>query len=136
MRRLKVGTYVFVETAKHVYEMKVVLPHAGLLEITSSDPPLHVPTVGQFVSGRCPPDCDVEGWIGKGLLMLIRFRNGYYTSAPVVSAEVEGAKVALRRVLSRAPGRHPLRSHVGSQSLRYAGQSLSTASGWRRSAVG
>ncbi len=92
VRRLKVGSYVFVETAKHVYEMKVVLPHAGLLEITSSDPPLHVPTVGQFVSGRCPPDCDVEGWIGKGLLMLIRFRNGYYTSAPVVSAEVEGAK--------------------------------------------
>ena len=42
VRRLKVGTYVFVETAKHVYEMKVVLPHAGLLEITSSDPPLHV----------------------------------------------------------------------------------------------
>ncbi len=94
VRRLKVGTYVFVETAKHVYEMKVVLPHAGLLEITSSDPPLHTPTVGQFVSSQCVPMPydNVEGWIGKGRLMLIRFRNGYYTSAPVVSAEVEGAK--------------------------------------------
>ena len=55
VRRLKAGTYVFVETAEHVYEMKVVLPYAGLLEITSSDPPLHTPVVGQFVSGRFPP---------------------------------------------------------------------------------
>jgi hypothetical protein len=33
----------------------------------------------------------MEGWIGKGLLMLIRFRNGHYTSAPVSAAEIEGA---------------------------------------------
>ncbi len=91
VRRLKVGTYVFVETTQHVYEMKVVLPCAGLLEVTSSDPPLHAPTVGQFLGSRCPSACDMDGWIGKGLLMLIRFRNGHYTSAPVVSAEVEGA---------------------------------------------
>ena len=63
---------------------------AGLLEITSSDPPLQLPTVGQYLGGQFPPDCEVEGWIGKGLLMCIRFRNGYYTSAPVMSAEVKG----------------------------------------------
>ena len=51
----------------HVYEMKVVLASAGLLEITSSDPALHLPTVGQYLSGRFPPDCAVDGWIGKGL---------------------------------------------------------------------
>jgi hypothetical protein len=32
----------------------------------------------------------MEGWIGKGLFMSIRFRNGCYTSAPVKSAEVIG----------------------------------------------
>ena len=91
VRRLKAGTYIFVETAEHVYEMKVVLPCAGLLEVTSSEPPLHAPVVGQYVSGRFPPQCEMEGWIGKGLLMLIRFRNGHYTSAPVSAAEIEGA---------------------------------------------
>ena len=90
VRRLPPGTRLFVETENHVYEMKAVLASAGLLEITSSDPALHLPTVGQYLGGQFPPDCTVEGWIGQGLLMSIRFRNGRYTSAPVRSAEVMG----------------------------------------------
>ena len=90
VRRLPAGTRLFVETMNHVYEMKVVPASAGLLEITSSDPALHLPTVGQYLSGRFPPDCAVDDWIGKGLLMSLRFRNGFHTSAPVTSAEVLG----------------------------------------------
>jgi hypothetical protein len=90
VRRLRAGTRLFIETENHVYEMKVVLASAGLLEITSSDPVLHLPTVGQYLSGQFPPDCEVDGWIGKGLFMFIRFRNGCYASAPVRSAEVLG----------------------------------------------
>jgi hypothetical protein len=91
VRRLKVGTCLLVETVQHLYEMKVVVSGSGLVEITSTDPLLNVPTVGQFLSSQSPPECSVEGWIGKGLLMCIRFRNGYYTSTPVLSAEVQGA---------------------------------------------
>ena len=90
VRRLPPGTRLFIETENHVYEMKVVLASAGLLEITSSDPALHLPTVGQYLGGQFPPDCTVEGWIGKGLLMSIRFRNGS-TRQPRHVREVEGA---------------------------------------------
>jgi len=89
VRRLKGGTQIIVETQSHVYEIKAVMPQAGLFEFSSTDPPLHKPVVGRFTAGRCPPQTDVEGWIGKGLQMLILFRNGYYVSDPVVSAEVK-----------------------------------------------
>ena len=46
--------------------------------------------MGKFTAGRCSPATDVEGWVGKGLQMVILFRNGYYVSEPVVSAEVKG----------------------------------------------
>ena len=90
VKRLKPGTHLFVETENCIYEMKVIRADLGLLEISSSDPPLRLPTVGQHLGGRLPPACEVEGWIGKGLLMSFRFRNGLYTSAPVISAEVKG----------------------------------------------
>jgi hypothetical protein len=90
VRRLKAGTQIIIETQSHVYEMKAVLPQSGLFEISSTDPPLHAPIVGKFTAGRCAPATDVEGWVGKGLQMVILFRNGYYVSEPLVSAEVKG----------------------------------------------
>jgi hypothetical protein len=90
VRRLKAGTRLLIETAQHVYEMVVIVPHATLLEISSTDPVLRRPTVGQFLAGHYPASTDVEGWIGRGLSMVIRFRNGCYRSGPVLSAQVKG----------------------------------------------
>jgi hypothetical protein len=89
VRRLKTGTRILVETGQHVYEIKVVPSGAGLVEISSTDPVLHRPTVGQFV-GSVSRSCEVEGWIGKHLFMVLRFRNGVYRSSPVLTAEVSG----------------------------------------------
>lgn len=70
--------------------MRVIVAGAALLEISSSDPVLRAPTVGEYVAGTLLTPVDVPRWIGKGLMMVIRFRNGVYTSHPVVSAEVKG----------------------------------------------
>jgi hypothetical protein len=101
--RLKVGTRLFVETEHNLYEMKVVVP--GLLEISSTDPALHQPTVGKFIGSRRMaftqqfdtmsrpqrlPSNDLPGRIAKGASMHIHFRNGEYLSTPVASAEVRG----------------------------------------------
>lgn len=69
--------------------MRVIAARTPLLEITSSDPVLRAPTVGEYVAGKLHA-VEVPRWIGKGLMMTIRFRNGEYTSRPVVSAEVKG----------------------------------------------
>jgi hypothetical protein len=90
VRRLKTGTRILVETGQHVYEMKVVLSGAGLVEISSTDPVLRRPTVGQLVGSLGPSGGEVEGWIGKDLFMVLRFRNGVYRSSPVLTAEVSG----------------------------------------------
>jgi hypothetical protein len=89
MNRLKVGTRLMVETESAVYEMRVLHQPEALVEISSSDPQLRQPTVGQFVNSQFPPACEVPRWIGKGLRMYLRFRNGYYLSSPVLSVEVK-----------------------------------------------
>lgn len=90
VKQLRPGTRLMVETEDAVYEMLAVRPDLGLLEITSNDPQLHKPTVGQFVSSRIPPGANQLDWIGQGLCMTIRFRNGSYVSKPVLSAKVQG----------------------------------------------
>jgi hypothetical protein len=88
--RLKVGMRLMVETEQAIYEMRVLHQGLSLVEISSSDPVLRQPTVGQFIGSQLPPACAVPNWIGKGLSMHLRFRNGDYFSAPVLSAEVKG----------------------------------------------
>ena len=84
VQRLKAGVKIMVETEKQVYEMVVVRPDLGLLQVTSTDPVLHQPTIGQFLGSG-----DIADWLSKGLCMSLRFRGGLYVSAPVLSAEVK-----------------------------------------------
>jgi hypothetical protein len=106
VKRLQPGTRLMVETEDAVYEMLAVRSDLELLEITSSDPALHTKTVGQLVAAAPPksfvtqcvagepvlddPEYQVPDWIGRGLCMVLRFRNGWYTSSPVTGAEVCG----------------------------------------------
>ena len=89
LRRLAPGNSILLETDARLYELKVMNPALGLVEISSTDPALHQATVGQLLSS-VGPSGSRDWWIGKGLAMRIRFRNGIYTSGPVASARVVG----------------------------------------------
>ena len=85
IQRLAPGTSILLETDTRLFELKVMNPSLGLVEISSTDPALHQATIGQLLSSGTK-----NWWIGKGLAMRIRFRNGIYTSGPVASATVRG----------------------------------------------
>jgi len=67
-------------------------PVYGIVEISSSDPVLRAATVGQVLrsvhslNSRAP----LPSWIGKGLALEIRLRNGLYRTQPVTAASVSG----------------------------------------------
>ena len=89
LRRLAPGTSILLETDTCLFELRVLNPTLGLVEISSTDPALHQATIGQLLSS-VGPNGGRDWWIGKGLAMRIRFRNGIYTSGPVASARVVG----------------------------------------------
>lgn len=92
LRLLKPGTIVFLETNLCLYELKVLDSNHCLIEISSNDDALKRPTTGQFVASIYPVDSKIrlDGWIGRNLVMEIRFRNGNYLSGPIISASVKG----------------------------------------------
>ena len=92
IRKLTPGTIVLVEADPWLYEFKVVYPVHGIGEISSSDPHLRVATVGQVLQSVHWPSlaAPILFWIGKGLALEIRFRNGLYRTQPVTAASVSG----------------------------------------------
>ena len=94
IRKLKPGTIILLEAGPSLYEIKVVYPVHGIVEISSSDPHLRVTTVGQLLhSVHWPsPGTPIPSWIGKGLALEIRFRNGLYRTQPVTAAGVQGKR--------------------------------------------
>ena len=92
IRKLKPETVILLEAEPYLYEMTVTHPAHGLVEINSSDPNLRVPTVGQLLHGVpwSSPGTPIPSWIGKGLALEIRFRNGTYRTQPVTAATVKG----------------------------------------------
>ena len=92
IRKLKAGTVILLEADLYLYEMRVMYPVHGILEISSNDPALRVATVGQLLySLRCSsPAPPIPSWIGKNLALEIRFRNGLYRTKPVTAASVGG----------------------------------------------
>jgi hypothetical protein len=92
LRLLKPGTIVFLETNLCQYELKVLNPDNCLIEISGTDEGLKQPTIGQFTASIYPLDplVRLEGWIGRNLVMEIRFRNGNYVSGPIISAGLKG----------------------------------------------
>lgn len=92
LRRLKPGTTIFLETNLCLYELKVLDPDHCLIEISGTDEGLKQPIIGQFVASIYPVDSKIrlDGWIGRNLVMEIRFRNGIHLSGPIISASVKG----------------------------------------------
>jgi hypothetical protein len=92
LRRLKAETTILLEADPYLYEMRVMYPDHGIMEISSSDPRLGTATVGQLLHGvywSCPA-ASRPLWIGKGLALAIRFRNGTYRTPPVTAASASG----------------------------------------------
>ena len=92
IRKLKPGTVVLLEAGPSLYELRVTHPVHGIAEISSSDPTLHVATVGQVLHSVhwSSPGAPIPAWIGRGLALEIRFRHGSYRSQPVTAASVNG----------------------------------------------
>ena len=94
IRKLKPGTIILLEAEPSLYEIKVVYPVHGIVEISSSDAHLRVATVGQLLHSVnwSRPGAPIPLWIGKGLALEIRFRNGLYRTQPVTAAGVQGKR--------------------------------------------
>ena len=92
IRKLRAGTTVLLEADPYLYEMQVTHPVHGVVEISSSDPRLRATTVGQVLHSIrwSSPASPIPSWIGKGLALEIRFRNGLYRTQPVTAASVSG----------------------------------------------
>jgi hypothetical protein len=92
IRRLKAGAIILMEAAPYLYEMQVMYPVHSIVEISSSDPNLRAATVGQVLHSVhwSSPGAPVPSWIGRGLALEIRFRNGLYRTQPVTAASVKG----------------------------------------------
>lgn len=94
IRKLKPETIILLEADPYLYEMRVTHPIHGIAEISSSDPQLRVATVGQLLHSVhwSRPIAPIPSWIGKGLALEIRFRNGHYRTQPVTAASVQGRR--------------------------------------------
>ena len=94
IRKLRPGTILLVEAEPWLYEIKVVYPVHGIVEISSSDPKLRVATIGQVLHSLrwSSPSVPIPSWIGRGLALEIRFRNGVYRTQPVRAASVQGKR--------------------------------------------
>ena len=92
VRRLRAGTIIFVEAEPYFYELTVMHPVHGVVAVNSNDPALRESPVGQVIQSRHESDTgpSMSCWIGKGLVMEIRFRNGTYRSPVVGSATLKG----------------------------------------------
>lgn len=90
IQRQKVGTTIYVECATQLFELEVVNAEHALLRVNSNVPALRIPIVGQLVRGAGPEGAKPY-WIGKGMALHLRFRNGVFTSEPVVAASIKGA---------------------------------------------
>ena len=92
IRKLKPDTTILLEAEPHLLEIKVTHPAHGIAEISSSDPMLRAATVGQVLHSLhwSSPGTPIPAWIGKGLVLEFRFRNGMYRTQPVTAASVSG----------------------------------------------
>lgn len=94
IRKLKADTAILLEAGPYLYELRVIYPVHGVVEISSSDPVLRVATVGQVLHSVLPssPGTTIPVWIGKGLALEVRFRNALYRTQPVTAASVQGKR--------------------------------------------
>jgi len=93
VKSLAKGTVLLLEGESDIYELVMRYPEHGIAEITSSNPALRQPTVGQFMySVRWDHPGIKLNVIQQGWAMVLRFRNGECQTQPIISARVRGTR--------------------------------------------
>jgi hypothetical protein len=91
IKALKKGTVLLLEGEADIYELIVMYPEHGIVEISSNQPALRQGTVGQFMfSVRWSQPGTRLNLIQQGWAMTLRFRNGEYQTQPIMSSRVSG----------------------------------------------
>lgn len=87
------GTALLLEGESDLYELVVQYPEYGIAEITSTNPALRRPTVGQFMHSAhwSHPGLKLNV-IQQGWAMVLRFSNGQLQTQPIASARVRGTR--------------------------------------------
>ena len=90
----KIGNTLLVETEDgRLYEMKVIMPEKGVLEVQGTDSRLKTPVLGVLTHAFSDDKkIQINHWIGHLLKMALVFRNGNLESTPVVHATVKGER--------------------------------------------
>jgi len=87
------GTTLLLEGESDLYELVVQYPEYGIAEVTSTNPALRQPTVGQFMhSARWSHPGLKLNVIQQGWVMVLRFSNGQLQTQPIASARVRGIR--------------------------------------------
>ena len=92
IRLLASDDKILIEAPPFMYELKILTPVVGILEISSSDNHIINPTLCAYVSGVFDLDdiIDFPFRLAATLKMKLQFRNGVYISQPMVSARLTG----------------------------------------------
>ncbi len=88
---------IFVETigrqGTHLYEITILDPSQGVVEVNSTWPALHHRPRGQYVHGLHVQNDHQHYpylWIAKGMRLVFRFANGFHITGTVMSGSVSG----------------------------------------------
>jgi hypothetical protein len=91
---LPIGTKLYVETTKAVYQLTVM--GAGLVMVESAEPPFEAQTPDLCTLVRSDWDdmgrVNIPYWVGKAMRMIFKLGDGnLYATHSVVSAKVEAS---------------------------------------------
>jgi hypothetical protein len=93
IKMLAKGTTLLLEGDNDLYELVVQYPEYGIVEVTSTNPALRQPTVGQFMHSAHGSHPGLKlNVIQQGWAMILRFSNGQLQTQPIASARVRGTR--------------------------------------------
>lgn len=91
IKSLKPGTVLLLEGETDIYEFIVRYPEYGIVEVSSNNPVLRQPAMGQFLySIRWSAPGATLNAIQKGWAMVLRFKNGSIQTQSIMSAGING----------------------------------------------
>lgn len=92
LTKLEAGTMIFAETeSDQLFEIKIVHPEKGVVEISGTEPRLKMPVLG-ILTHSSSGKVQINHWIGTLLKMSLVFKNGNFESTPVIHASVKSPK--------------------------------------------
>jgi len=93
LKLLKTGSVLFLACESDLYEMTVLHPEDGIVEISSNLPTLRQNTAGQFMwSVRWDQPGVRVNVIQRNWAMVLRFSNGMFQTQTIMSASVSGKR--------------------------------------------